>query len=125
MLKILTKIKKVKEIIFKVKVLIIILIVLAVSGWGLVIYLSLGEEAPTMACGERLEKLNSYAVLLDKSMKLARQEQSLDALEMDIHFLNNGTLLAEWENVVFGGNQERDLENYFDVIVDSLKFFSK
>jgi len=44
---------------------------------------------------------------------------------MNIHLINNGTLLAEWEDVVFGGNQKKDLENYFDVIIDALKFFSK
>ena len=116
---------KIKEFIFKIKVLTIILVILAVSGWAVVIYLSLKEESPVITCGERLEKLNAYALLLDKSRKLARQDKSLDVLEMDIRLLDNGSLLAEWENVVFGGNQEEDLEYYFDVIIDSLKFFSK
>lgn len=119
------KIKKIKEIVFKVKVLIIVLIILTISGWAVVIYLSLQEKPPVITCGERLEKLHSYSLLLDKSTKLARQNKSLDALEMDIRLLDNGTLLAEWEDVVFGGNQQEDLDNYFDVIIDALKFFSK
>ena len=64
-------------------------------------------------------------MLLDESTILARQNKSFDVLEMDIRLLDNGSLLSEWEDVVFGGNQEEDLNNYFDVIIDSLKFFSK
>lgn len=119
------KLKRIKEIIFKVKVLIIILLILAISGWGVVIYLNLKEKPPVITCGERLEKLHSYSLLLDKSTKLARQDKSFDVLEMDIRLLDNGTLLAEWENVLFGGNQKEDLDYYFDVIIDALKFFSK
>ena len=56
---------------------------------------------------------------------MIKKEQGLDSLEADIHIFNNGTLLAEWENVVFGGNRQEDIENYLDVIIDSIKFFSK
>lgn len=110
-----------------IKTLIILLIVLVVIGWGLAIYFGLKEkpQTPTSTCQETIEKLRSYALLLDKSTKLARQDKGFEDLEMDIRLLNNGTLLAEWEDVVFGGNQKEDLENYFDVIIDSLKFFSK
>ena len=125
MLKILMRLKKIKEVILKIKVLIIILIILAVSGWALAIYFSLQERPQPITCGERLEKINSYILLLDASTQLAREEQSFDVLEMDIRLLDNGTLLAEWEDVVFGGNQKEDLDNYFDVIIDSLKFFSR
>ena len=126
MLKFLMKIRKIKEIVFKTKVIIIALIILAVAGWGVAIYLSLSKETVSpITCGERLEKLHAYSLLLYESTRLARQEKSFDVLEMDIRLLDNGTLLAEWEDVVFGGNQPEDLENYFDVIIDSLKFFSK
>lgn len=124
-LKLFTKIKKVRQAIFKVKLLIIILAALAVVGWGLAIYFATRIQAPSLTCGERLEKLNAYALLLDKSTRLARQDKSFDVLEMDIRLLDNGTLLAEWEDVIWGGNQKQDLEDYFDVIIDALKFFSK
>lgn len=118
--------KKIKQTVFQIKVLIIVFIVLIVVGWGLAIYFGLKTQTPIPAtCEKRLEKLNSYAVLLDESTKLARQNKSFDALEMDIRLLDNGSLLAEWEDVVWGGNQENDLNNYFDVIIDVLKFFSK
>lgn len=118
--------KKIKQAIFQIKVLIIIFAVLAVAGWGMAIYFGLRSQTSIPnTCEKRLEKLYSYSLLLDKSTKLSRQDKSFDALEMDIHLLDNGTLLAEWEDVVFGGNQKEDLENYFDVIIDSLKFFSK
>ena len=118
--------KKIKQAIFKIKVLIIILIVLVVVGWGLAIYWGLQAQTSIPAtCEKRLEKLHTYAVILDESTQLARQDKSFDTLEMNIRLLDNGVLLAEWEDVVFGGNQKKDLENYFDVIIDALKFFSK
>lgn len=129
MFKFLMKIKKIRQVIFKVKALIVVLIVLAVIGWFFAIYfgLKINKTEPTsnLPCVERLEKLHSYSVLLDESNQLVRQEKSLDILEKDILLLNNGSLLAEWEDVVWGGNQKEDLDNYFDVIIDSLKFFSK
>jgi len=117
--------KKIKEIIFKIKVLIILLVILTVAGWTVAIYFIAKPSPPTISRGERLEKLHSYALLLDESTVLARQNKSFDVLEMDIRLIDNGSLLSEWEDVVFGGNQEEDLNNYFDVIIDSLKFFSK
>ena len=118
--------KKVRQTIFQIKALIIVLIVLIAVGWGLAIYFGLKAQPPIPAtCVKRLEKLNSYAVLLDESTKLVRQNKGFDVLEMDIRLLDNGSLLAEWEDVVWGGNQEKDLNNYFDVIIDVLKFFSK
>lgn len=119
------KIKKIRQAIFKVKALIIVLAILAVLGWAFAIYFGLKTQPIAFTCGERLERLHSYALLLDKSIKLAREEKSFEVLEMDIRLLNNGTLLAEWEDVVWGGNQKEDLEAYFDVIIDALKFFSK
>jgi hypothetical protein len=58
-------------------------------------------------------------------MELIREEKSLKELEDDVRLLENGVLLAEWENVVFSGNKEKDVNNYLDVIIDSLSFFSK
>ena len=116
---------KIKEILLKAKALIIILAVLAAIGWGFTIYFGIKAKTPVYTSSERMEKVHSYSLLLDKSMKLIQQEQSLDVLEMDIRLIDNGPLLAEWENVVFGGNQEEDVDYYIAVIVDALKFFSK
>ena len=112
----------------KVKIIIIILLILAVVGWGLTIYFgtkSNSDKSPCIKSEERLEKLNYYASLLSKSVVLIRENKGLDILEEDIRLLDNGVLLAEWENVVFGGNQKKDTDNYLDVIIDSLKFFSE
>ena len=121
--------KKIKKTIFTAKVLIIVLVVLVVVGWGFTIYFAVrANKGSNIYCTqsmERLEKLNSYAVLLDNSRKLINQGRGLESLEMDIHFIGNGSLLAEWEDVVFGGNQEQDIQAYYDIIIDSLKFFSK
>ena len=83
------------------------------------------ERMTSFSCLEKVERLNAYAILLDKSIKLARQEKGLEELEQEIRALKNGTLLAEWQNVVFGGNKKKDLDSYIDVILDSLMFFSK
>jgi hypothetical protein len=109
----------------KIKVLVIILIVLIVIGWGLAVYFGLKWKASPGTCSERLEKLNAYADLLKKSTDLSRQNKSFDILETDVRSINNGVLLAEWQNVVFSGNKKEDLDNYFDVIIDALNFFSK
>lgn len=110
---------------FKPKILIIVLIILIVVGWALAIYFFSKSRAPVFTCDERLEKLHSYALLLDRSNKLVRQDKSLDVLEADIRLLDNGSLFNTWQDAVFGGNQKRDVEYYFDVIIDSLKFFSE
>lgn len=118
--------KIIKKIKISTKTSIIILVILAVIGWGFAIYFGLKtQQTSNFTCSERLEKLNAYATLLDKSNKLSRLDKSFDTLEMDIRLLDNGSLLAAWEEVVFGGNQKEDLDFYFDVIIDSLKFFSK
>lgn len=120
---------RLKNFILKTKVIIIILLVLAIVGWGFMIYFGIkankAERLSSASCLERLEKVNAYGVLLDQSNKLARQNKGLEVLEQNVRALKNGTLLAEWQNVVFGGNQKKDLDNYFDVILDSLIFFSK
>jgi hypothetical protein len=129
LLKIATKFRSVKLAIFKVKTLIIILVILVIIGWGFMFYFGIkankAEKMTSFSCLEKVERLNTYATLLDKSIKLIRQDKGFEGLEQEIRELKNGTLLAEWQNVVFGGNKEKDLENYIDVILDSLMFFSK
>ncbi len=123
------KFKSVRQAIFKVKFLIVILVVLLIISCGFMVYFGIkakkAEKLSSASCLERLEKVNKYAQILDQSNKLVRQEKGLENLEQDIRSTGNGTLLAEWQNVVFGGNKKQDLDNYFDVILDSLIFFSK
>lgn len=120
---------KIKQLFLKTRVIIIALLILTIVGWGFMIYFGIrankAEKMSSVNCSEKLEKVNTYAMILDQSNKLARQEKSLDGLEQDIRSLKNGSLLAEWQNVVFGGNKKEDLDNYFDLIIDSLMFFSK
>lgn len=120
--------KKIKQIILNIKVLLIVLVVLTVVSLALAIYFGVKLNSDKSFCSglqEKMDKLNYYSSLLSKSMKLIRENKSLDVLEDDVRLLDNGTLLAEWEDVVFGGNKEEDVNNYLDVIIDSLNFFSK
>jgi len=120
--------KKIKQLVFNIKALIILLIILIVVGWGLTIYFGIKLNSKKDICIDyktQMEKLNYYSNLLFKSVKLIREEKSLDVLEEDVRLLDNGVVLTEWEDVVIGGNKERDVNDYLDVIIDSLIFFSK
>jgi hypothetical protein len=120
--------KKIKQLFFNIKALIILLIVLTVVGWGLTIHFGVKLNSKKDICIDsqaKIEKLNYYSNLLFKSVKLIREEKSLDVLEEDVRLLDNGVVLTEWEDVVVGGNKERDVNDYLDVIIDSLIFFSK
>lgn len=119
---------KIKQLVFNIKALIILLIVLVVVGWGLTIYFGVklnSKKDICIDCQTQVEKLNYYSNLLSKSMKLIRGNKSLDVLEEDVRLLDNGVVLTEWEDVVIGGNKENDVNDYLDVIIDSLIFFSK
>lgn len=120
--------KKIKQIIFNIKALLIILIILTVISAAAAIYFGTKVNSNKGFCTkleERMEGLNYYSSLLEKSIKLIRENKSLDVLEDDVRLLDNGVLLAEWEDVVFSGNKEQDVNDYLDVIIDSLNFFSK
>lgn len=120
--------KKIKKLIFNIKALIILLIILIVAGWSLTIYFGLKLNSNKDICFDymtKIEKLSYYSNLLSKSMKLIRENKSLDVLEDDIRLLDNGAILAEWEDVVIGGNKKEDVNDYLDTIIDSLTFFSK
>lgn len=120
---------KIKKIFLKKKALIVVLVALAVVGWIFAIYFGIkmnqAKEMSSANCLEKLDKVHAYSEILDKSNKMARQEKSLDVLEANIRALNNGTLLAVWQNVVWGGNKEEDLNDYFDTLIDSIMLFSK
>ena len=121
-------IKKIKQLVFNIKALIILLIVLIVIGLGLTVYFGLKLNSKKDVClnyQSKIEKLNYYSTLLAKSMKLIRENKSLDVLEDDVRLLDNGAVLAEWENVIVSKNKQADVNNYIDTIIDSLTFFSK
>jgi hypothetical protein len=120
--------KKIKQLVFNIKALVILLIILIVIGWGLTVYfgLKLNSKGDTcIDCQAKIEKLSYYSTLLAKSMALIRNNKGLDTLEDDVRLLDNGAVLAEWENAVNGGNKKDDVNNYIDAMIDSLTFFSK
>jgi len=120
--------QKIKQLIFNVKALIILLIILIIIGCGLTIYFGLKLNSSKDTCTDyrvKIEKLNSYSNLLSKSIKLIRENKSLDILEEDVRILDNGVILAVWEDVVISKNKEEKINDYIDAIIDSLIFFSK
>ena len=119
--------KKIKQLFFNIKALIIAFIVLIVISASLTIYFGVKLSSNKNLCTKdqiKIEKLNYYSVLLSKSTKLVREDKSLKELEDDVRLLDNGVLLAEWENAV-ATNKKQDAESYLDVIIDALIFFSK
>jgi len=119
--------KKFKKIFFNIKALIILLIVLIIIGWGLTVYFGLKINSENNLClnyQNKIEKISYYSALLKKSTELIKENRSLDILESDVRALENGALLAEWENAV-ATNKKEEADNYLDVIIDSLTFFSK
>ena len=76
----------------------------------------------------RKQALEKYISNLDSSkvrlINKIRESKNLKELEDDVRLLDNGILLNEWENAVVTGKKE-DAENYLDVIIDALVFFSK
>jgi len=120
---------KIKKIFLKKKALIVVLVVLAVVGWVFAIYFGVKmnqtKEMTSENCLKKIDRVRAYSEILDKSNKMARQEKSFDVLEADIRALNNGTLLVVWQNVVWGGNKEEDLNDYFDTLIDSIILYSK
>ncbi|MFH1129362.1 MAG: hypothetical protein V1686_01340 [Patescibacteria group bacterium] len=118
---------KIKKIFFNIKALIVLLIVLIIIGWGLTVYFGLKINSESDLClsyQNKIEKLSYYSDLLKESTKLIHEDKSLDVLESDVRLLENGALLAEWENAI-ATNKKEDAEHYLDVIIDSLTFFSK
>jgi len=120
---------KIKDIPLKKKVLIIVFVILFLVGWFFAIYFGIRvNRAGNMSLSEysaKMEKVHAYSVILGQSNQLAREKKSFTVLENDIRALDNGTLLATWQNVVLGGNKEQDLNDYFDTLIDSLIFFSQ
>jgi len=122
-----------KKTLSKSKILITVLIVMVVVGFALAIYFGIkaanfkkefGEIGPP----EKLEKIHSYAVTLEKFEAFRRKEGAKDTtaeLERAVLATDNGVLKTLFREIVLGGNLEKDMNYFLDAVIDSLKFFSK
>ncbi len=132
-MKILLSFKKLKEIHFTTKTLIIVLVILAVIAFGLAIYFGvkatgLKKEFSEIGPREKLEKIYSYALVLEKFREFEKKEgrdNANVALERAVLATNSGVLKSLFDDMIYGGNLKKDMEYFLDAIIDSLKLFSQ
>lgn len=125
--------KKVKKIFSNIKIIIICLIVLLVVEFGLVVYLTvkiniLKKEFAEIGPREKLEKIHSYAVVLEKFEEFKTKEGAENTtaeLEKAVLAAGSGVLENLFEEILLGENLEEDMEYFLEAVIDSLKFFSK
>ncbi len=125
--------KKIKTVCFNFKALVIVLLVITVISLGLAVYFGINnakikKEFTEIGPQEKMEKLHSYAVVLEKFEQFKRQEgqgESMADLEMAVLATGSGVLKALFDDMIFGGNLEKDMDYFMDAVIDSLKFFSK
>lgn len=125
--------KKIKKICTNTKALTVILVILVIIGFGLTIYLgikvsNLKKEFAEIGPREKMERIYSYAVVLEKFEEFKRKEGIKDTaaeLERAVLATDSGVLKTLFDEIVFGGNLEKDMEYFLDAVIDSLKFFSK
>jgi len=115
-----------------IRILIVALIVLMVVGFGLAVYFgvkvsNLKKEFAEIGPQEKLETIHSYTVVLEKFEQFKREEGAGDttvALERAVLRTNSGVLKTLFDEVVLGGNLEKDVEYFLDAVIDALQFFS-
>ena len=125
--------KKIKKIFFSIKIAVICLVVLLIIGFGLIVYLAvkinhLKTEFAEIGPREKMERIHSYAVALEKFEEFKRTEGAEDTtaeLERAVLATDSGVLKTLFDEIVLGGNLEKDMEYFLDAVIDSLKFFSK
>lgn len=125
--------KKIKKICLNTKTLIIALVVLVIIGFGLAVYFgiktaNLKKEFAEIGPQEKLERIHSYAVVLEKLEQFKRKEgaeNTTTGLERAVLTTGSGVLKNLFDEMVLGGNLEKDMEYFLDAVIDSLKFFSK
>lgn len=125
--------KKIKKICLNIKTLNIILIILLVIGFGLAVYFgikaaNLKKEFAEVGPQEKLERIHSYALVLEKFEEFERKEGTKNttaALERAVLATDSGVLKNLFDEIIFGGNLEKDMKYFLDAVIDSLKFFSK
>lgn len=121
------------KICFNSKTLIIVLAVLIVIGFGLAIYfgiktVNLKKEFSEIGPREKMAKINSYAVALEKFENYRRKEGADDTtaeLERAVLLTGSGVLKNLFDEMIFGKNLEKDMDYFLDAIIDSLKLFSQ
>lgn len=124
---------KVKKTCLNTKTLIMALIFLVVIGFGLAVYfgikvVNLKEEFAEIGPQEKLEKVNSYALVLEKFEEFKKKEGEDDTtaeLERAVLATNSGVLKNLFDEMLFGGNLKKDMEYFLDAVIDALKFFSE
>lgn len=115
-----------------IKILIAALIVLMMVGFGLAVYFgvkvsNLKKEFAEIGPQEKLETIHSYTVVLEKFEQFKKEEGAGDttaALERAVLRTNSGVLKTLFDEVVLGGNLEKDMEYFLDAVIDALQFFS-
>ena len=115
------------------KTLIIVLVVLAVIGFALAIYfdiktVTLKKEFSEIGPQEKLERVYSYAVVLEKFEEFRRTEGKGDTtadLERAVLATHSGVLKNLFDEMIFGGNLKKDMDYFLDATIDSLKLYSK
>jgi hypothetical protein len=125
--------KKIKRTCLNIKTLIIALVVLVIIGFGLAVYFgvkvnNLKKEFAEIGPQEKLETIHSYAVVLEKFEEFKRKEGAEDTtaeLERGVLATGSGVLKNLFDEMVLGGNLEKDMEYFLDAVIDSLQFFSR
>lgn len=115
-----------------IRILIVALIVLIIIGFGLAVYFgvkvsNLKKEFAEIGPREKLETIHSYTVVLEKFEQFEREEGAggtTTALERAVLRTNSGVLKTLFDEVVLGGNLEKDMEYFLDAVIDALQFFS-
>lgn len=115
-----------------IRILIVALIVLIIIGFGLAVYFgvkvsNLKKEFAEIGPQEKLETIHSYTVVLEKFEQFEREEGAggtTAALERAVLRTNSGVLKTLFDEVVLGGNLEKDMEYFLDAVIDALQFFS-
>ena len=125
--------KKIKKTCLNTNVLIIALAVLVVIGFALAIYFSvkannLKKEFSEIGPREKLDRVHSYIVVLEKFEEFKREEgRNNTTLELERAVLatGSGVLKSLFDEMIFGGNLKKDMEYFLDAVIDSLKLYSK
>jgi hypothetical protein len=124
--------RRIKKTYLNTNTLIIVLAVLLVVGFSLAVYFgvkvsNLKKEFAEIGPREKLETIHSYAIVLEKFEQLKREEGAKNttaALERAVLRTNSGVLKTLFDEIVLGGNLEKDMEYFLDAVIDALQFFS-
>lgn len=124
--------RRIKKTYLNTNTLIIALAVLLVVGFGLAVYFgvkvsNLKKEFAEIGPQEKLETIHSYTVVLEKFEQFKREEGAKNttaALERAVLRTNSGVLKTLFDEIVLGGNLEKDMEYFLDAVIDALQFFS-